>query len=40
MMAYGKDMPETPHGPAIRHKPKKSSPPPDNNDVLNDCKYK
>ncbi|XP_044575744.1 UPF0193 protein EVG1 homolog [Cotesia glomerata] len=36
MMAYGKDMPETPHGPAIRHKPRKCSLPPDNNNVLDD----
>ncbi|XP_008560728.1 UPF0193 protein EVG1 homolog [Microplitis demolitor] len=36
MMAFGKDMPETPHGPAIRHKPKKGPLPPNSDDILED----
>lgn len=39
MMAFGKDMPETPHGPAIRHKPKKGPLPPNSDDILEDCKF-
>jgi len=38
MMAYGKDMPETPHGPKILHRAKRESEIPENADVLNDCK--
>lgn len=38
MMAYGKDMPETPHGPKILHKAKRESEIPENADFLNDCK--
>lgn len=38
MMAYGKDMPETPHGPKILHRAKRESEIPENVDFLNDCK--
>lgn len=38
MMAYGKDMPETPHGPRILHRAKREPEIPENADFLNDCK--
>lgn len=38
MMAYGKDMPETPHGPKILHRTKREPEIPENADFLNDCK--
>jgi len=38
MMAYGKDMPETPHGPKILHRAKREPEIPENIDVLNECK--
>lgn len=37
MMAYGKDMPETPHGPKILHKARREQQVPDV-DPLDDCK--
>ncbi|KAL6262229.1 hypothetical protein P5V15_007325 [Pogonomyrmex californicus] len=36
MMAYGKDMPETPHGPKILHKVKREPKIPENADFLNE----
>ncbi|XP_070157763.1 UPF0193 protein EVG1 [Polyergus mexicanus] len=36
MMAYGKDMPETPHGPKILHKIRREPQIPENADVLNE----
>ncbi|XP_039306810.1 UPF0193 protein EVG1 homolog [Solenopsis invicta] len=36
MMAYGKDMPETPHGPKILHRAKREPKIPENVDFLND----
>lgn len=38
MMAYGKDMPPTPHGPKILHKAKVESGLPDDVDPLRDRK--
>jgi hypothetical protein len=38
MMAYGKDMPETPHGPKILHRAKREPKIPENVDFLNDRK--
>jgi len=38
MMAFGKDMPETPHGPKILHRAKREPEIPENADFLNDCK--
>lgn len=38
MMAYGKDMPETPHGPKILHKIRREPQMPENMDLVNDCK--
>ncbi|XP_018347510.1 PREDICTED: LOW QUALITY PROTEIN: UPF0193 protein EVG1 homolog [Trachymyrmex septentrionalis] len=36
MMAFGKDMPETPHGPKILHRAKREPEIPENADFLND----
>lgn len=38
MMAYGKDMPETPHGPRILHGTRKDPQTPENVDPLSDRK--
>lgn len=38
MMAYGKDMPETPHGPKILHKKRREPQILENVDFVNDCK--
>ena len=38
MMAYGKDMPPTPHGPIIRHKSRSETTLPDDVDPLRDRK--
>lgn len=38
MMAYGKDMPETPHGPKILHKARREPRVPEDTDPVNDRK--
>lgn len=38
MMAYGKDMPATPHGPKILHRPRREPQPIETADLLNDRK--
>lgn len=37
MMAYGKDMPETPRGPRILHKARREPHFPDTSDPIDDC---